>query len=119
MNVVRVIEYYRNFIVTANIDGDFDKRELLEPLLLAFYLIPHNDQIVQLIISAINSTSESKGSARTTVTSQPYCGRVLTRCAPKEVGSSAYLHQLTTLNSPAGGEWRDAPPVNDWAARYL
>jgi hypothetical protein len=99
MNVVRVIEHYRNFIVTANIDGDFDKRELLEPLLLAFYFIPHNEQIVQLIISAIESTSESKGSARTTVTSQPYCGRVLTRCARKKMAAHIYTN-LQCLTRP-------------------
>jgi hypothetical protein len=50
MNVVGVIEHYGNVIVTANIDGDFDKRGLPEPLVLAFYFTPHDDQIVQLII---------------------------------------------------------------------
>lgn len=50
MNVAEVIEHYGNFIVTANIDGDFDKRGLPEPLVLAFYFTPHDDQIVQLII---------------------------------------------------------------------
>jgi hypothetical protein len=50
MNVVGVIEHHGNFIVTANIDGDFDKRGLPEPLVLAFYLTLHDDQIVQLII---------------------------------------------------------------------
>jgi hypothetical protein len=50
INVVGVIEHYGNFIVTANIDGDFDKRGLPEPLVLAFYFTPHDDQIVQLII---------------------------------------------------------------------
>jgi hypothetical protein len=50
MNLIRVIEHYGNFIVTANVDGDFDKRGLPEPLVLAFYFTPHDDQIVQLII---------------------------------------------------------------------
>jgi hypothetical protein len=50
INVVGVIEHYGNFIVTANIDGDFDKRGLPEPLVLAFYFTPHDDRIVQLII---------------------------------------------------------------------
>jgi SnoaL-like domain len=50
MNVVGVVEHYGNFIVAANIDGDFDKRGLPEPLVLAFYFTPHDDQIVQLII---------------------------------------------------------------------
>jgi hypothetical protein len=50
MNVTLMIEHYRNFIVTANIDGDFDKRGLPSPLVLAFYFTPHGDKIVQLII---------------------------------------------------------------------
>jgi hypothetical protein len=50
MNVIEVIEHHGNFIVTANIDGSFDKRGLPEPLVLAFYFTLHDDQIVQLII---------------------------------------------------------------------
>jgi hypothetical protein len=50
MKLIRVIEHYGNFIVTANVDGDFDKRGLPEPLVLAFYFTTHDDQIVQLII---------------------------------------------------------------------
>jgi hypothetical protein len=50
MTVTLVIEHYGNFIVTANIDGDFDKRGLPNPLVLAFYFTPHGDKIVQLII---------------------------------------------------------------------
>jgi hypothetical protein len=36
--------------VTANVDGDYDKRGLPDPLVLAFYVTPRDDQIVQLII---------------------------------------------------------------------
>lgn len=50
MDVTQVIEHYGNFIVTANVDGDFDKRGIPDPLVLAFYFAPHGDQIVQLII---------------------------------------------------------------------
>jgi hypothetical protein len=50
MDVTEVIEHYGNFIVTANIDGDFDKRGMPNPLVLAFYFTPHSDRIVQLII---------------------------------------------------------------------
>jgi hypothetical protein len=50
VNVTEVIEHYGNFIVTANVDGSFDKRGLPEPLVLAFYFTPHDDRIVQLII---------------------------------------------------------------------
>jgi hypothetical protein len=50
MNVVEVIQHYGNFIVTANVDGSYDKRGLPDPLVLAFYFTPHGDRIVQLII---------------------------------------------------------------------
>jgi hypothetical protein len=50
MAVTDVVEHYGNFILTANIDGDFNKRRLPDPLVLAFYLTPHGGQIVQLII---------------------------------------------------------------------
>jgi hypothetical protein len=50
MSVTRVIDHYGNFIVTANIDGNYDKRGLPDPLALAFYLTAHCDLIVQLII---------------------------------------------------------------------
>jgi hypothetical protein len=50
MDVTKVIEHYGNFIVTANVDGNYDKRGLPDPLLLAFYFTPHSDKIVQLII---------------------------------------------------------------------
>jgi hypothetical protein len=46
----KVVRHYDNFIVTADIDGNFDKRGLPDPLVLAFYFTHHNDLIVQLII---------------------------------------------------------------------
>jgi ketosteroid isomerase-like protein len=48
--VTEVVKHYDNFIVTANIDGNFDKRGLPDPLVLALYFTPHNDLIIQLII---------------------------------------------------------------------
>jgi hypothetical protein len=48
--VTRVVKHYDNFIVTADIDGNFDKRGLPDPLVLAFYFMPHDDLIIQLII---------------------------------------------------------------------
>jgi hypothetical protein len=48
--VTKVAQHYDNFIVTANIDGNFDKRGLPDPLALAFYFTPHTDLIIQLII---------------------------------------------------------------------
>jgi hypothetical protein len=48
--VTEVVKHYDNFIVTADIDGTFDKRGLPDPLVLAFYFTPHDDLIIQLII---------------------------------------------------------------------
>ena len=48
--VMKVVRHYDNFIVTANIDGSFDKRGLPDPLVVAFYFTPHHDLIIQLII---------------------------------------------------------------------
>ena len=48
--VRKVVKHYYNFVVTADIDGNFDKRGLPNPLVLAFYFTPHNDLIIQLII---------------------------------------------------------------------
>ena len=50
MNVTKVITHYGNFIVMANVDGNYDKRGLPDPLVLAFYFITQSDLIVQLII---------------------------------------------------------------------
>ena len=50
MNVTEVINNYGNFIVTANVDGNYDKRGLLDPLVLASYFTAQSDLIVQLII---------------------------------------------------------------------
>ena len=50
MDVTNLVEHHGNFIVTANVDGNYDKRGLPDPLVLAFYFTPHSDQIVQLII---------------------------------------------------------------------
>jgi hypothetical protein len=50
MEITEVIEHYGNFILTANVDGTFDKRGLPDPLVLAFYFTVHDDLIVQLII---------------------------------------------------------------------
>jgi hypothetical protein len=50
MNVTKVVNHYGNFIVTANVDGNYDKRGLPDPLVLAFYFTAQSDLIVQLII---------------------------------------------------------------------
>jgi len=48
--VTEVVKHYDNFVVTADIDGTFDRRGLPDPLVLAFYFTPHDDLIIQLII---------------------------------------------------------------------
>ena len=50
MFVSEVVEHHGHVIVTAAIDGDFDKRGLPEPLVLAFYFSAAAGEIVQLII---------------------------------------------------------------------
>ncbi|WMT77265.1 hypothetical protein [Bradyrhizobium sp. Ash2021] len=48
--VTKIVRHYGNFIVTADVDGNFDKRGLPDPLVLAFYFTPHDDVIIELII---------------------------------------------------------------------
>jgi hypothetical protein len=50
MDVTSSIGLYGNFIVTANVSGNFDMTGLPDPLVHAFYFTPHGDWIVQLII---------------------------------------------------------------------
>jgi hypothetical protein len=50
MQVVKLVPHYGHFIVTANVDGNYDKRGLPDPLVLCFYFTAHSDRIVQLII---------------------------------------------------------------------
>lgn len=48
--VVKTIAHYGHSIVTAHVDGLFDKRGLPDPLVLAFYFSSFGNKIVQLII---------------------------------------------------------------------
>jgi hypothetical protein len=50
MNVTKVINHHGNFITTAIVDGNYDKRGLPDPLVLDFYFTVRSDSIVQLII---------------------------------------------------------------------
>jgi ketosteroid isomerase-like protein len=50
MYVVTAVEHYGNAIVTANVDGDYDKRGLPDPLVVTFYFSISRDKIIQLII---------------------------------------------------------------------
>jgi hypothetical protein len=50
ITVTKIVSHHGNFVVTANVDGNFDKRGLPDPLVLAFYFTSHDGLIVQLII---------------------------------------------------------------------
>jgi hypothetical protein len=50
MYVVNVLEHHGHVAVTAHVDGDYDKRGLPDPLVLAFHFSPRGDEIAQLII---------------------------------------------------------------------
>jgi ketosteroid isomerase-like protein len=50
MFVVKAVEHYGNYIITANIDGEYDKKGLPDPLTLSFYFSSSGEKIVQLII---------------------------------------------------------------------
>jgi hypothetical protein len=50
MDITKVINHYGDFIATANVDGNYDKRGLPDPLVFAFYFTTRNGLIVQLII---------------------------------------------------------------------
>lgn len=50
LKVVKTVQHYGHSIVTAHVDGSFDKRGLPNPLVLAFYFSSRGDKIVQLII---------------------------------------------------------------------
>jgi hypothetical protein len=50
LKVVKIVQHYGNSIVTAHVDGLFDKRGLPDPLELAFYFSSYDNKIVQLII---------------------------------------------------------------------
>jgi hypothetical protein len=50
MYVVNVLEHHGHVAVTAHVDGDYDKRGLPDPLVLAFHFWPRGNEIMQLFI---------------------------------------------------------------------
>jgi ketosteroid isomerase-like protein len=50
MYVVAAVNHYGHAIVTSNVDGDYDKRGLPDPLVVTFYFSLHQGKIIQLII---------------------------------------------------------------------
>lgn len=50
LKVVKTVHHHGHSIVTAHVDGTFDKRGLPDPLILVFYFSSCDGRIVQLII---------------------------------------------------------------------
>ena len=50
MDVKRIQEHYGDAIVTAKLDGTYDKTGLPDPLIMTFYFTVKGDKIVKLII---------------------------------------------------------------------
>ena len=50
MEVMRAIDHYGNLIVTARLDGTYDKTGLPDPLILTFYFTVRENKITMLII---------------------------------------------------------------------
>jgi hypothetical protein len=50
MRVTKVAEHYGGVIVTADMDGNYDKKDLPDPLALTFYFSVRENKITQLII---------------------------------------------------------------------
>ena len=50
MEVVSAVDHYGDLIVTAKLDGNYDKTGLPDPLILTFYFTLRGDKITMLII---------------------------------------------------------------------
>jgi hypothetical protein len=50
MRVRRAVTHSEQTVVTATVDGSFDKRGLPDPLVVTFYFSVRNNQLVQLIV---------------------------------------------------------------------
>ena len=50
MYVVKALEHYGHVVVTAYVDGRYDKRGLPYPLVLTFHFSPRGEELVHLII---------------------------------------------------------------------
>lgn len=50
MRVRRAVTHSEQTVVTASVDGSFDKRGLPDPLVVTFYFSVRNNQLVQLIV---------------------------------------------------------------------
>jgi hypothetical protein len=59
LHVVGVTEHHGHAVVTANVNGTFDRRGLPDPLVLSFYFSLQDDRIVQLIILPTQPDTEA------------------------------------------------------------
>jgi hypothetical protein len=50
MDIVSAVDHYGDLIVTAKLDGNYDKTGLPDPLLMTFYFMLRSDKITKLII---------------------------------------------------------------------
>lgn len=64
MKVVKVVDHFGDAIVTAHVDGNYDKTGLPGPLALAFHFTVRADKIVRLIILN-NRTADAEPEVRT------------------------------------------------------
>ena len=60
MDVTEVINHYGDCIVTAIIDGDFDKSELPAMFKLQFYMTVRDSKLVQIIVLPVDGRKLSK-----------------------------------------------------------
>jgi hypothetical protein len=58
MAVMRAVDHYGDVIVTARLDGTYDKTGLPDPLVLTFYFTVRDDKITKLII-LLNKPAET------------------------------------------------------------
>ena len=63
MEVVKAVDHFGDSIVTARVDGDYDKTGLPGPMVLAFHFTLREDKIVRLIILH-NRTADSPPEVR-------------------------------------------------------
>ncbi|MDB5582448.1 MAG: hypothetical protein JWR80_7624 [Bradyrhizobium sp.] len=70
-----VREHYGDVIVTAKVDGDYDKSDLPPELILAFYFTVRGDKIVQIILMPVGGRKLSKAT-ETSEAATPYSAGV-------------------------------------------
>jgi hypothetical protein len=59
IEVMRAVDHYGDVIVTAKLDGTYDKTGLPDPLILTFYFTVREDKITMLII-LLNKPAENQ-----------------------------------------------------------